>query len=74
MKNFLYLFLTIVAGLAILLLLILIASYGISGSERTECLQWKSQAVDYRDKGFYLTGWQQAQCDHYGIDIDAPAK
>jgi len=74
MNIILKLIFTIVAGLAIFLLLILIASKGISGSEETECLQWKRQAIDYKDVGFYLTGWQKAQCDHYHIDIDAPVQ
>ena len=46
-------------------------SGGVSGSEVHECLTWKS----WEDRpGFYLREWQKMQCDHHGIEIDAPVE
>ncbi len=43
---------------------------GIKSHEKMECDQWQEEAIIY--EGYYITGWQYAQCKHYGIFIDAP--
>lgn len=37
-------------------------------AERNECLQWKEEAQIYT--GYYLTDWQQKQCEYYKIEIN----
>jgi len=45
-------------------------SKGMEKSEKASCLKWQTEATRY--PGYYLTEWQKKQCDHYGIEIDAP--
>lgn len=40
---------------------------GIEKAEKGECYEWQGYAEDYT--GFYITDWQEEQCDHYGIEI-----
>ena len=45
---------------------------GLEKEERYECYKWQRWSQELRV--FYLTPWQKAQCDHYGIKIDAPVR
>jgi hypothetical protein len=38
-------------------------------SEIAECKLWENQSEEF--KNFYLTGWQDSQCRHHGIIINA---
>lgn len=40
--------------------------------EQYECRVWQQQAEDY--PLFYKTTWQDAQCKHWGIPVNAPVK
>lgn len=44
----------------------------LNKSEIAECYEWQEQAIEYRAAGFYLTGWQAAQCAAHNIEVDAP--
>lgn len=44
---------------------------GVKKTEIAECEVWQLEAVRY--PGYFLAGWQKNQCDHYGIQINAPA-
>jgi hypothetical protein len=37
--------------------------------ERDECIRWQQQAIDFADAGFYLTPWQEAQCEAVGFPV-----
>jgi len=37
--------------------------------EIAECLRWQEYAVDYADAGFYLTTWQEKQCETIGYPV-----
>jgi hypothetical protein len=52
-------------------LLVKALDYGVGKSEVNECLKWQQEAVEYAPH-YYLVGWQKKQCDHFGIEIDAP--
>lgn len=41
--------------------------YGVSNHEQLECLKWREEARTYQN--YFVTDWQKAQCDHYGIQI-----
>ncbi len=43
---------------------------GVKLHEISECLTWEKHAEEYQL--FYLTEWQDQQCRHHGIEIDAP--
>ncbi len=63
--------------IVIVLVLISIAFFvvmdkGLSGYEIYECQKWQAEATTYQ--GYFVTGWQQAQCNHYHIEIDAPVQ
>lgn len=45
---------------------------GFSGYEVYECKKWQAEAKTYQ--GYFLAGWQRAQCDHYQIEIEAPVQ
>ena len=45
---------------------------GVEKQEKVECLKWQEEAKIYDD--YYITKWQDEQCRHYGIKIDAPIK
>lgn len=64
----------ITTAVAILFLLVMlpIMNEGLKRHETAECLEWQQWANEYSE--FYLTEWQDAQCTHYGITIDAPAR
>jgi hypothetical protein len=40
----------------------------IDTHETWECYKWQQQAKEF--ELFYLTDWQQEQCDYHGIEID----
>lgn len=40
--------------------------------DRVACLKWQEEAHEYA--GYYLTVGQKAQCDYFGIKVDAPVK
>lgn len=44
----------------------------MSGQEEFECQKWQSEAKQY--SGYYITAWQDAQCRHYGVIIEAPVQ
>jgi hypothetical protein len=50
---------------------------GTSREEVSECRKWESQAKEFgvynpkNQTGFYLTKWQDQQCNAHGIKIDA---
>lgn len=45
---------------------------GIDRNERMECDFWQHEAQQY--PSYYLTHWQQEQCDRWHITINAPVK
>lgn len=49
-----------------------LAGTGLSEHEKYECQKWQAEAKTYQ--GYFLTGWQQAQCNSYGITIEAPVQ
>ena len=67
---------TIILGIIILFLMFcgftILSLWGADRYERYECGRWQTEAKEYKENGYYLAGWQSAQCSHYGIDIDAP--
>jgi hypothetical protein len=66
MKTLLNLVLAIILGITFFLAL----KYGIEKSEIAECLQWQEEAKNISI--YYLVEWQAEQCQHYGIQVDAP--
>ena len=58
--------------LALLIALVFTFTYGFNQQEINECDQWQKWATEYRKAGFYITGWQAAQCAAHNIEIDAP--
>lgn len=68
-----YHFVLLVIVLATIFILFLMATNnGLSGYEKYECERWQAEAKTY--KGYFLTGWQKAQCDHYRVQIEAPVQ
>lgn len=53
-----------------LILFALIAGivHGINKSEQNECRKWAQMADERPD--FYITDWQRAQCEHWGIPVE----
>lgn len=43
---------------------------GVSRNDIASCNTWKKEAKQY--PGYYITEWQQQQCDYYKIGIPAP--
>ncbi len=63
----------IIIVLAIISICILaLASIGLDEHEKYECQKWQAEATTYQ--GYFLTGWQQAQCNRWGITIEAPVQ
>lgn len=56
-----------ITTIILLIAIFAVLSYGLERSERIECLKWQQQATESRL--WYATAWQQAQCDHYGIEL-----
>jgi len=67
---------TIIIALAGVLVGYLICKYvdtAIIRHEQNECRLWQQQAINFADAGFYLTSWQEAQCEAVGYPIkDTP--
>ena len=61
-----------VGGLAGIIIAVLIGQ-SINGAiirhEQNECRAWQQQAIDFADAGFYLTSWQEAQCEAVGLPV-----
>ena len=51
-----------------------LTEWGMERQEQYECEQWKSQAIEFADKGFYLAKWQAEQCLRYKVEINAMIK
>ena len=68
MKN---IFLTIVTS-ALVSIGVFGVYHGINKTEFAECVKWQDQSQKY--PGYYITEWQKQQCDHQGVDIDAPVR
>lgn len=65
--------LAILAATAILAALFFLAfAEGLNRHEQAECLGWQENAREF--EGFYLTKAERMQCDHWGIEVDAPTK
>jgi hypothetical protein len=64
--------LIIVGTLATIAALVFGLNFAIQKSERLECIKWQKWAQEYPT--FYLTQWQDAQCRHYNVPINAPVK
>lgn len=60
-------FSTILGFLIATLVLFWAVSIGVTKSEQNECLKWAQMAKERPD--FYLTDAEQAQCDHYNIEV-----
>lgn len=70
MKNFLLnVFITLVYVIAFICLLISFENV-FSSFEEDECIRWKKESEEYKDKGYYLTDWQKEQCRRYNIYFD----
>lgn len=41
-------------------------------SAEAECHKWAKQAEQF--EGFYLTTWQEEQCQAVGVEVNAPIK
>lgn len=52
--------------------LFLALNEGTKNTEVAECEGWAEDAERYPD--FYITAWQEAQCEFHGIPVDAPVK
>ncbi len=48
---------------------IVLVKRGFAAHEINECQKWQQEAIDYSDKGYFITDWQKAQCDHHDIQI-----
>lgn len=50
--------------------LILVIGGGVQRNATHECKKW----ADYADSfpNFYLSEWQKKQCDHVGVEVNAP--
>ena len=62
----------IVMGAVAIIALIWMVTWSAQQAEQVECYQLQTQSKAY--PGFYLTEWQQQQCDRWGVEIDAPVK
>ena len=60
-------FSTILGIVIVIVLLPWIFNIGITKNEQNECRRWAEMAKERPD--FYLTDWQQEQCDHYDIEV-----
>lgn len=68
-----YQFLLLAIVLVFISILFFVATdRGLRGYERYECQKWQAEAKMYQ--GYFLTGWQKAQCDHYEVEIEAPVQ
>ena len=65
-------FFGIMALLVSFLVVILVVDYGMTKNEQVECYRWQSEATSR--PGYYLLGWQKAQCDEHGVTINAEVK
>jgi hypothetical protein len=61
-----------VALIAILTVGYYLLTDAITRGERTECLSWQHDAKVYTN--YYITHWQEEECAHYNITIDAPVQ
>lgn len=52
--------------------IIIIMLNGLSNSEKSECIKWQKEADRY--PSYYITEWQEKQCDYHDIHINAPVK
>ncbi len=69
MKNLIQGIVIILIGVATIAGILWMANWGMNRQERFECKNWQAEAGDY--PGYYITEWQQQQCDRWGIQIDA---
>ncbi len=72
MKKILKIILSTIIIIALLIIFFKAAEGGLEKMERIECLRWQETAKTI--PGFWLTPWQKAQCDHWGIEINAPVR
>lgn len=49
-----------------------VIGYGWDKQDEIDCNKWAKEANLYA--GYWLTEGQKAQCDHFGIDVNAPVK
>jgi len=61
----------LIVGLIGLGAFMLLIEWGTEKQEQYECQKWQTEAKEYADKGYFLADWQKAQCQHYGIEINA---
>lgn len=63
---------TIIVSAMVLASLLIAGEIGIKNQERSECLQWQSQAKEF--PGYWITKWQRSQCDSYNIIINSEVR
>lgn len=72
-KNLLAIFAVTLLAIGVVMMLtglIILSAAALNNHEKYECQKWQAEAKVY--PGYYLTTWQQMQCEHYNIKIDAP--
>tara|TARA_B100000508_G_scaffold125777_1_gene109944 strand:+ start:1235 stop:1435 length:201 start_codon:yes stop_codon:yes gene_type:complete len=60
-------YITPISTIAILVAVFVCVPYLMDRAERADCYKWQEQAQVY--PSFYLTDWQEAQCDYHQISV-----
>jgi hypothetical protein len=71
MNDIIKIIILLIIGTATLGAFMLLIEWGTERQEQYECQKWQVEAKEYADKGYFLADWQKAQCQHYGIEINA---
>lgn len=72
LKKIFFAFFIAISSLAFTIAIYNIFSRGIDKQEKVECLAWQKQAKEY--PAYYITKWQEKQCNAHNIIINAPVK
>ena len=61
-----------VVVIILIITLMSIAEKALQNHEKTECIKWQGWAQEYPN--FYLTEWQEEQCNRHQIKVEVPVK